>query len=77
MEKGAPAGSGGWARLGWDGRVLVLALAGLTGWATLGEALLCAVVAGSFLDKMRRDRDKVRRDRDRLRRDGSAVGGRS
>jgi phosphatidylglycerophosphate synthase len=56
MEKGAPAGSGGWARLGWDGRVLVLAVAGLTGWATLGEALLAAAVAGSFLDKMIRDR---------------------
>jgi phosphatidylglycerophosphate synthase len=56
MEKGAPAGSGGWARLGWDGRVLVLAVAGLTGWATVGEALLCAAVAGSFLDKMIRDR---------------------
>jgi phosphatidylglycerophosphate synthase len=77
MEKGAPAGSGGWARLGWDGRVLVLALAGLTGWATLGEALLCAVVAGFFLDKMRRDRDKLRHDRDKLRRDRSVVGGRS
>jgi hypothetical protein len=56
MEKGAPAGSGGWARLGWDGRVLVLAVAGLTGLATLGEALLCAAVAGSFLDTMIRDR---------------------
>jgi hypothetical protein len=56
MEKGAPAGSGGSARLGWDGRVLVLALAGLTGWATLGEALLCAAVAGSFIDTMIRDR---------------------
>jgi phosphatidylglycerophosphate synthase len=56
MEKGAPAGTGGSARLGWDGRVVVLAVAGLTGWATLGEALLCAAVAVSFLDKMRRDR---------------------
>jgi phosphatidylglycerophosphate synthase len=59
MEKGAPPGSGGWARLGWDGRVVVLAVAGLTGWATLGEALLCAAVAGSFIDKMRRDRSVV------------------
>jgi hypothetical protein len=57
--------------------VLVLALAGLTGWATLGEALLCAVVAGFFLDKMRRDRDKLRHDRDKVRRDRSVVGGRS
>jgi phosphatidylglycerophosphate synthase len=56
MEKGAPAASGGRARLGWDGRVLVLAVAGLTGWATLGEALLCAAVAASFLDTMIRDR---------------------
>jgi phosphatidylglycerophosphate synthase len=59
MEKGAPAGNGGGARLGWDARVLVLAVAGLTGWATLGEALLSAVVAGSFLDKMRRDKKLV------------------
>jgi phosphatidylglycerophosphate synthase len=56
MEKGAPAGAGGSARLGWDGRVVVLAVAGLTGWATLGEALLSVAVAVSFLDKMRRDR---------------------
>ncbi|MFI6077486.1 DUF5941 domain-containing protein [Actinoplanes sp. NPDC051343] len=56
MEKGAPAGTGGSAGLGWDGRVVVLAVAGLTSWATLGEALLCAAVAVSFLDKMRRDR---------------------
>lgn len=56
MEKGAPAGTGSGARLGWDGRVLVLALAGLTGLATLGEALLCAAVAGSFVDTMIRDR---------------------
>jgi hypothetical protein len=56
MEKGAPAGTGTGARLGWDGRVLVLAVAGLAGWATLGEALLCAAVAGSFLDTMIRDR---------------------
>jgi phosphatidylglycerophosphate synthase len=56
MEKGAPAGTGGWARIGWDGRVVVLAVAGTTGWATLGEALLCAAVAGSFLDTMLRDR---------------------
>jgi hypothetical protein len=56
MEKGAPPGSGGWARLGWDGRVLVLAVAGLTGWATLGEALLAAAVAGSFAATVVRDR---------------------
>ncbi|MEV6844279.1 DUF5941 domain-containing protein [Actinoplanes sp. NPDC051411] len=56
MEKGAPAGTGTGARLGWDGRVLVLAVAGLAGWATLGEALLCAAVAGSFVDTMIRDR---------------------
>lgn len=56
MEKGAPPGSGGWARLGWDGRVVILAVAALTGWATLGEALLAAAVAGSFLDTMIKDR---------------------
>jgi hypothetical protein len=49
MEKGAPAGTGGLARLGWDGRVVVLAAAGLTGYATLGEALLSVLVAVSFV----------------------------
>jgi phosphatidylglycerophosphate synthase len=56
MEKGAPAATGGGARLGWDGRVLVLAVAGLAGVATLGEALLGAAVAGSFVDTIVRDR---------------------
>jgi phosphatidylglycerophosphate synthase len=61
MEKGAPPGSGGRARLGWDGRVVVLAVAGLTGLATLGEALLCAAVAGSFLVTVVRDRRRAGR----------------
>lgn len=61
MEKGAPAGAGGRARLGWDGRVVVLAVAGLTGYATLGEALLCVAVAGSFLVTMVRDRRREAR----------------
>jgi phosphatidylglycerophosphate synthase len=56
MEKGAPASTGTAARLGWDGRVVVLAVAGLAGWATPGEVLLCAAVAGSFVDTMIRDR---------------------
>jgi phosphatidylglycerophosphate synthase len=60
MEKGAPPGAGSRARLGWDGRVVVLAVAGLTGFATLGEALLGAAVAASFLNTMVADRREVR-----------------
>jgi phosphatidylglycerophosphate synthase len=49
MEKGAPAGLGGGAPLGWDGRVVLLTVAGLIGFATAGEAVLAAYVGGSFL----------------------------
>jgi phosphatidylglycerophosphate synthase len=56
MEKGTPVSAGGRARLGWDGRVLVLAVAGLTGWAAPAEALLSAAVAGSLVDAVRKDR---------------------
>jgi phosphatidylglycerophosphate synthase len=49
MEKGAPAGRGGGAPLGWDGRAVLLTVAGLTGFATAGEAVLAAFVGGSFL----------------------------
>jgi hypothetical protein len=53
MEKGAPGGGG--AMLGWDGRVVLLTVAGLTGLTTLGEALLAGVVGGSFLVTAVRD----------------------
>jgi phosphatidylglycerophosphate synthase len=48
MEKGAPATGAARAGLGWDGRVLLLVLAALIGWAAAGTALLAAVVAGAF-----------------------------
>jgi hypothetical protein len=49
MEKGAPAAEGGGAPLGWDGRVLLLTVAGLVGVATVGEALIAGLVGGAFL----------------------------
>jgi hypothetical protein len=49
MEKAAPDAGGGPAPLGWDGRVLLLTAAGLTGYATLGEAVLAGIVGGGFL----------------------------
>jgi hypothetical protein len=49
MEKGAPAGSGTRAVLGWDGRVVVVTVAALAGVATLGEAMLAVAVGGVFL----------------------------
>jgi len=49
MEKGAPAGRGGGARIGWDGRVLLLVAFALVGEATLGAGLLAAVTGGGFL----------------------------
>ncbi|WP_328464611.1 DUF5941 domain-containing protein [Actinoplanes sp. NBC_00393] len=48
MEKGAPATSAGGARLGWDGRVLLLVLAALIGYATAGTAVLAALVGAAF-----------------------------
>ncbi|MFC4063748.1 DUF5941 domain-containing protein [Actinoplanes subglobosus] len=48
MEKGAPAIGANGAVLGWDGRVLLLVLAALIGWATAGTVLLASVVAGAF-----------------------------
>jgi Family of unknown function (DUF5941) len=48
MAKGAPAIGAAGAVLGWDGRVLLLVLATLVGWATAATALLAAVVAGAF-----------------------------
>jgi phosphatidylglycerophosphate synthase len=55
MEKGAPAGSGG-ELLGWDGRVVVLAVAAVTGVATVGAVLLVGIVAGEFLVTVGADR---------------------
>jgi phosphatidylglycerophosphate synthase len=48
MEKGAPGGRAG-APLGWDGRVVLLAVAAAVGQATLGEALLAGLTCGMFL----------------------------
>ncbi|RSM58596.1 CDP-alcohol phosphatidyltransferase [Actinoplanes sp. ATCC 53533] len=49
MEKGAPDATAARARLGWDGRVVILVLGALGGVATVGELVLAAVVGGSFL----------------------------
>jgi phosphatidylglycerophosphate synthase len=49
MEKGAPGASSARARLGWDGRVVLLVLCAMGGVATIGELLLAVVVGGSFL----------------------------
>ncbi|MEU4622533.1 DUF5941 domain-containing protein [Actinoplanes sp. NPDC023801] len=48
MEKGAPATGAGLAVLGWDGRVLLLVLAAVAGYATAGTVLLAALVAAAF-----------------------------
>jgi hypothetical protein len=47
MEKGTPQQEGR-ARLGWDGRVVLLVVATLAGVATAGTALLAGIVAGVF-----------------------------
>ena len=50
MEKGAPAGLGAGALVGWDVRVVALAVLGsVAGHATLAEAGLAVIVGGSFL----------------------------
>jgi hypothetical protein len=49
MEKAAPESGGTAALLGWDGRIVLLTVAGLAGWATGGEAVLAGIVAGGFL----------------------------
>jgi phosphatidylglycerophosphate synthase len=49
MEKSAPDGGAPAARLGTDGRVILLVVAALAGQATLGVALLAGVTGGSFL----------------------------
>ncbi|GAA3955989.1 DUF5941 domain-containing protein [Actinoplanes auranticolor] len=55
MEKGAPDAAAARARLGWDGRVVVLVLSALGGVATVAELLLAVVVGGSFLAGAVRD----------------------
>jgi phosphatidylglycerophosphate synthase len=55
MEKGAPATGAGRAVLGWDGRVLLLVLAALAGYAAAGTVLLAVLVAGAFLLTAARD----------------------
>ncbi|GLY05944.1 DUF5941 domain-containing protein [Actinoplanes sp. NBRC 101535] len=47
MEKGAPVGAGG-AVMGWEGRVLVLLVAALCGYATVGVLGIVALVGGVF-----------------------------
>jgi phosphatidylglycerophosphate synthase len=49
MEKGAPDATVAKARLGWDGRVVLLVLCALGGVATAGELLLAVAVGGTFL----------------------------
>jgi hypothetical protein len=48
MEKGAPAGGSGGAGLGWDGRVLFLAVAAVAGAAAVGTAILAGFVLLMF-----------------------------
>jgi hypothetical protein len=48
MEKGAPARGSGGGGLGWDGRVLVLAVAAVAGAATAGTAVLAGHVLLMF-----------------------------
>ncbi|MEU4559311.1 DUF5941 domain-containing protein [Actinoplanes sp. NPDC023936] len=55
MEKGAPASGAGGATLGWDGRVLLLVLAALLGYATAGTAVLAALVFAAFAATATRD----------------------
>jgi phosphatidylglycerophosphate synthase len=48
MEKGAPATGAGGAVLGWDGRILLLVLSTLIGWAVAGTVFLAGAVAATF-----------------------------
>jgi hypothetical protein len=45
LEKAAPGGSARQAWLGWDGRILILTASAVSGYATLGVAVLAGVVA--------------------------------
>jgi phosphatidylglycerophosphate synthase len=49
MEKGAPAAGGTGPVLGWDGRIVLLAVATVAGHATPGVAVLAGIVGGGFL----------------------------
>jgi len=49
MEKAAPESAAHPARLGWDGRILLLTAGALAGWAGFAEALLAGLVGGGFL----------------------------
>ena len=49
MEKGAPASTTTGSVLGWDGRVLLLVVAALLGYATAGFVALAVLVGGAFL----------------------------
>ncbi len=49
MEKAAPDAGGTPALLGWDGRVVLLTVAAVAGYATLGTAVLAGIVGGGFL----------------------------
>ncbi|GAB1644743.1 DUF5941 domain-containing protein [Krasilnikovia sp. MM14-A1259] len=60
MEKGAPAAAATGAVLGWDGRVLLLALAGVVGVATDVEGLLALWVAGAVVVQAVVDRRAAR-----------------
>jgi hypothetical protein len=55
MEKGAPDAAAAKARLGWDGRVVILVLSALGGVATIAELVLAVGVGASFLAGAVRD----------------------
>ncbi len=60
MEKAAPETRSAPAPLGWDGRVVLLTAAAVTGHATLGVAALAGVVAAGFLYGLISDRRVAR-----------------
>ena len=61
MEKAAPESARTPTLFGWDGRIVLLTLAALAGWATLGEVVLAGVVLGGFVVKVLGDWRKARR----------------
>ncbi|RZU51706.1 phosphatidylglycerophosphate synthase [Krasilnikovia cinnamomea] len=60
MEKAAPVAAATGAVLGWDGRVLLLAAAGVAGLATDAEAVLALWVAGAVVVQAAVDRRAAR-----------------
>jgi phosphatidylglycerophosphate synthase len=56
MEKGVPAGVASPARLGWDGRIVLLTGAALVSAATFGEAALAVLAGVDFLSGALADR---------------------